>query len=169
MAAKRTTWIVLGIFIMATWLLGSVPQIMAETLNGKYINRVTKIESLPIPDAEGHSTGMTVIEGASISENGELSWQKVVIIFDMTKGVGPFSQYWTNTFQDGSTMTGYNKGMGDGGPTAKWTSEIINGTGRFQGIKGTVTSTAKFFPPEKGGIGWKTVGEYTMTYTLHSK
>jgi hypothetical protein len=57
----------------------------------------------------------------------------------------------------------------DGSPTAKWTSEIIHGTGRFQGIKGTVTITGKFFPPDKGGIGWKTVGEYTSNFTLPPK
>ncbi len=169
MATKRTTWIVLGIFIIAAWFLGSVPQTMAETENGKYINRVTKMESFPIPDAEGHSVGMAVLEGAAISEKGELSWQKVVVIFDGTKGVGPFYQYWTNTYQDGSTITGYNKGTTGGGPTAKWTSEIIHGTGRFQGIKGTVATTANFFLPDKGGIGWKTVGEYTTTFTLPPK
>jgi len=169
MNTRKLIWVMLAVITIAAWFLVSVPQTMAETENGKFINRVTKMESFPIPDAEGHSVGMAVLEGAVISEKGELAWQKVVVIFDGTKGVGPFYQYWTTTYQDGSTITGYNKGTTDGSPTAKWISEIIHGTGRFQGIKGTTTVTNKFLPPDKGGIGWKTVGEYTTTFTLPPK
>jgi hypothetical protein len=168
MATKKSMWVLLSV-IIAAWLLGSVAQVMAETRNAKFINRVTKMESVPIPDAEGHSVGMAVIEGATISEDGELAWQKVVIIFDGVKGTGPFTQYATTTFQDGSTITGYTKGTSGGGSPAKQAFEIVHGTGRFQGIKGTGTSTLKFLPPEKGEIGWRTVGEITMTFTLPPK
>ncbi len=52
---------------------------------------------------------------------------------------------------------------------AKQVSEIIHGMGRFQGIKGRVTGTLNFLPPEKRKIGFRTIGEYTMTYTLPPK
>jgi len=50
-----------------------------------------------------------------------------------------------------------------------WTSEIIKGTGRFEGIKGTQSAKAKYLPLEKGEFGPKGYGEGTVTYTLPSK
>ena len=126
------------------------------------------MEALPVPDAEGHWVGMMVREGVAIYENGELAWAKAVVIFDGTKGAGPFSQYSTTTFQDGSTITGCTKGTSGSG-NAEWTGEIIHGTGRFQGIKGAVTSSSKYLPPEKGEVQGKGVGEGTITFTLPPK
>ena len=167
MATKKFMWVLLSLFI-ATWLLGSVSQTMAETLKGKFFHHATKMEGLPIPDAEGHWVGTLIREGVNIYENGELGWGKSVIILDMTKGVGSFSLYTTVTFPDGSTMTSYSKGTASG-PTVQFSGEYIHGTGRFQGIKGTITATGKSLPPEKGEIAGKSVGEYTITFTLPSK
>jgi hypothetical protein len=51
----------------------------------------------------------------------------------------------------------------------KWSAEIIHGTGRFQGIKGTETGTDKLLPREKEEILGKAVGEGAITYSLPSK
>jgi hypothetical protein len=140
-----------------------------ETWKVKFFVHTTKVEVLPIPDAEGHVSGMFVREGVNIFENGELAWGKSVIIGDWTKGVGPFSQFSTLTFQDGSTITSYTKGT-SGGPIVQFSGEIIHGTGRFQGIKGTSTSAnVKNLPPEKGEIIGKAAGEITITFTLPPK
>jgi hypothetical protein len=56
-----------------------------------------------------------------------------------------------------------------GARTATTTREIIKGTGRFEGIKGTITMKTKWLPLEKGEIGVKTINEITLTYTLPSK
>ena len=40
-------------------------------------------------------------------------------------------------------------------------SEIIKGTGRFEGIKGTQSGKMKYLPPEKGEPGMKGYGEGT--------
>jgi hypothetical protein len=167
MATKKFMWVLLSFFI-ATWLLGSVSQTMAETWKFKFFNHVTKVEGLPIPDAEGHFVGAIVREGVIIFENGELAWAKTVVNFDNVKGVASFYQYNTTTFQDRSTITGYTKGTSGTGPF-QFTGEIIHGTGRFQGIKGTVTATANNLPPEKGEIVGKSFGEATMTFTLLPK
>ena len=78
------------------------------------------------------------------------------------------------TFLDGSTITGHGIGViqatSAGVPTAaKWTSELTHGTGRFQGIKGTVKSSTKLLPPEKDEPTGKAFSEGTMVYTLPSK
>jgi hypothetical protein len=174
MATKKSIPILIGISIIAIGLLGSVPQATAETLNYKNFNHVTKAEAVPMPDAEGHLVRLTVREGVNIYENGELAWSKSVLYVDIIKGAGPFDMYSTTTFQDGSTITTRTKGMVEATPAgvqtaAKWTGEIIHGTGRFQGIKGTVTSSSKLLPPEKGEPSGKSVGEGTLVYTLPSK
>jgi hypothetical protein len=77
-------------------------------------------------------------------------------------------QYTTIKFPDGSTImikTQGTMGAGAGG----WTSEIIKGTGRFEGIKGTLSAKAKYLPVEPGEAGAKGYGEGTITYTLPPK
>jgi len=167
MITKKFMLILLSVFI-ATWLLSSVSQTMAETRKGKTFQTTTKVEMFPIPDAEGHMFGIFVREGVNTYEDGEQGWNKTVIFWDGTKGVGSFSQYTTVTFQDGSTTTSYIRGTGSG-PTAQFSGDIIYGTGRFQGIKGTVTGTAKNLPPQKGEIIGKALSEWTMTFTLPPK
>jgi len=151
------------------FLKGKVTTPGAQTTwKGKTFQHTTKVEMVPIPDAEGHMVGMFVREGVNTYEDGEQGWNKTVIIWDGTKGVGSFSQYTTVTFQDGSTTISHTKGTGSG-PTAQFSGEIIYGTGRFQGIKGTVTGTAKNLPPEKGEIIGKALSEWTLTFTLPPK
>jgi hypothetical protein len=165
---------VASIFVIGIWLLGSVPQATAETLNYKNFNHVTKVERFPIPDAEGHLVSLSVREGVSIFENGELAWYKAVFYSDMIKGAGSAESYITITFQDGSTITTHTKGRVEATPAGvqtatKWAGEIIHGAGRFQGIKGTVTSFSKMLPPEKGELVGKSIGGGSFVYTLPNK
>jgi hypothetical protein len=63
MATKKSMWILFGIFVIAFWVLGSVIQAGAETLNYKWFNHITKNEAILIPDAEGHNVSLFVREG----------------------------------------------------------------------------------------------------------
>ncbi len=163
-----------SIFVIGIVLLGSVPQATAETLNFKFFIHVTKQEMVPIADVEGHVIGITVREGVAVFENGELAWFKVSLIRDLIKGAGTFDKYVTCTFLDGSAFTAHMKGTVEASPqgvplAAKAAGDIIHGTGRFQGIKGTGTISAKVLPPEKGELAGKSLGEATLVYTLPSK
>ena len=164
-----TTVLVVGIC-----LLGSVPQATAETLNYKGFNHATKAEMIPIADVEGHVITVSVREGVTVFGNGEWAWSKATLVSDMIKGAGPFDQYATLTFLDGSTMTTRTKGTFEASPQgvasgAKWAGDIIGGTGRFQGIRGTITSSGKILPLEKGELLPKALTEGTLVYTLPSK
>lgn len=176
MALRRcsTGIISASIFLVGIWLLGSVTQATAETLNLKFFTHVTKTEMVPIADVEGHFIGVSVREGVTVFENGELGWVKAALILDLIKGAGTFDSYATYTLMDGSTFTVRNKGTmeatSQGVSTgAKRTGDIICGTGRFQGIKGTITSSTKLLPPEKGERERKALSEGTLVYTLPSK
>jgi len=161
------------IFVIAICPLG-VPQARAETLKLRYFSHVTKTEFFPIADVEGHFVVPNIREGAIILENGELGWVKITLVNDMIRGAGSSDAYSTYTFQDGSTITTHSKGKIEATPqgvplAAKFDGDIVHGTGRFQGIKGTMTMSSKLLPPEKGELGPKAIGETTLTYTLPSK
>ena len=106
-------------------------------------------------------------------ENGEVATSKSVGTDDLIKRSGPFMHYVTINFEDGSTImikTQSTLGGPAAGGSGARTSEIIKGTGRFEGIKGTEAIKAfKVLPVEKGETGTKQYGEGTFTYTLPSK
>ncbi len=89
------------------------------------------------------------------------------------KGAGSATVYETIKFPDGSTimLKGQSALSGTAGGTtsSEGTREIIKGTGRFEGIKGTGSSKNRFLRAEKREAGSKQYGEGTITYTLPPK
>ena len=160
--------------VISILVLGSVPQATAETVTFKSLTHVTKSEMVPIADIEGHSIFLTVREGVAVFQNGDWAWTTSTNVRDLIKGAGTGDAYSTYGFMDGSTFIVHRKGTIEGTPqgvtsAAKWTGDIIYGTGRFQGIKGTIATTAKIFPPEKGESVGKALSDGTLTYTLPGK
>jgi hypothetical protein len=174
MAKRKSIWVLFGILVITAWVLGSAVQAGAETWNYKFYTWVIKGETIPVGDVEGHSVWYLVRGAFRVYENGEVATATAIVTGDFIKGAGPFMQYVTLTHGDGSTMIIKSQGMAGvpaaGAPTAGgWKSEIIKGTGRFEGIKGTDGAKAKYLPVEKGEAGPKGYGEGTMTFTLPSK
>ena len=174
MAAKNSARVLFGVLVIFSFVLGSVIQVGAETLKFKAYTYVTKAERAPVGDVDGHTVGFSIRKAFIVFENGEVATQTSVITSDAIKGSGDSLQYSTITFSDGSTIIIKAQtrfiGTAPGAPTSsKLTREIIKGTGRFEGIKGTGTSTVKYFPVEEGEAGPKGIGEGTITYTLPSK
>ena len=168
MATKKVMWVLFGILVISAWVLGSAIQVGAETLNYKTYTYVTKAESVPVGDVDGHTMNLYIRRAFIVFENGEVATQISVITSDWIKGSGPGLQYNTMTFSDGSTII--MKVQTIRTPTSsKLTREIIKGTGRFEGIRGTGTGVTKFFPVEEGEAGPKGVGEGSITYTLPPK
>ena len=168
MVTKKFIGILFGILVISAWVLGSANQVGAETLNYKFYTWSIKGDWAPVADVEGHVVGYGVRGSFVVFENGEVAYSEAVILRDWMKTAGTISQYATIKFQDGSTITTKTHGT-TGVGTAGMTTEIIKGTGRFEGIKGTGASKAKYFPQEKGEAVPKGWGEGTLTYTLPSK
>jgi hypothetical protein len=172
---KKSSWVLIALFVISVGLLCSVPHAIAETLSYKSFLHVTQSQMVQIGDVASHWVALVVREGAAALGTGEMVWAKGVQTFDVIDGGGPYSVYTTLTFQDGSTIITLTKGIsekhqGSGHPAeAKRTGEIIKGTGRFEGIKGTSSTSSKQIPPEKGELGTKMLGEGTLTYTLPKK
>jgi hypothetical protein len=75
------------------------------------------------------------------------------------------------TFEDNSTIIfKFQRSVVYEGRTssAKASSEIIKGTGRFEGIKGTTSGTGKNYPGSKEEVG-RAFTDITLTYTLPTK
>jgi hypothetical protein len=172
MATKKSMFVLFGILSISVWILGSAIQVGAETLNYKAYTYVTKGERVPIDDVEGHTMGFQTRKAFCVFENGEVATQNMVLYNDLTKGSGPSLMYSTLTFADGSTIIMKVQVTVEtvaGSSAAKMTREIIKGTGRFEGIKGTGTTNIKYLPVEKDEAGAKGYGEGTIIYTLPSK
>ena len=172
MAARKSLRILFGVFLMSAWFLGSVDQAGAETMKYKFYTWVNKGEVVPIPDAEGHVLNFSMRGAFYIFENGEIATMTHVGVGDTVKGTGTFMQYVTIKFEDGSTIIIKSQGTVGGysaGGSGGWTSEIIKGTGRFEGIKGTQAAKAKYLPVEKGEAGPRGYGEGTITFNLPTK
>jgi len=168
MATRKSRWILFGILVISALVLGSAIYVGAETLSYKLYTWVIKSETVPIGDVEGHTVALTVRGSFYVFENGEVATGYAVVSGDRIGGTNKFSQYTTVTFPDGSTIIRRDQGT-TGGGTGGFTSEIIKGTGRFEGIKGTHAAKLKYLPIEKWEAGPKGIGEGTFTYTLPSK
>jgi len=168
MTTKKSIAILFGILVISAWVLGSAIQVRAETLNYKGYTWTVKLERVPISDVEGHTVSLLLQKGFSVFENGEVATNTSVVTSDLINLSGPFMLYVTINFQDGSTIVYKSRGT-RGGSAVGWTSEIIKGTGRFEGIKGTQSGKYKYLPVETGEVGPKSYGEGTLTYTLPKK
>jgi hypothetical protein len=171
MATKKSAWIIFGIFVISAWVLGSAIQAGAETLNYKFYLYTSKVESAPVGDVEGHNLGLLWRGGFFQFENGEVAGASTVVAYDFIGQSGTFYEYITITFKDNSTIILKIQGGMGKGHEAPATGEIVKGTGRFEGIKGsrTLKSPPSFLPLVKGEALRKEYGEGTMTYTLPSK
>lgn len=168
MATPKSLRVLIGLVAISAWMLGSVSPGGAEELHYKFYTWMIKSESLPVGDVEGHTVALGTRGAFYVFDNGEVATMKHVYTADFIKGAGPFMQYVTITFPDGATITWKSQGTVGSG-AGGWTSEILKGTGRFEGIKGTQSGKAKYLPIEPGEPGTRGYGEGTITYTLPPK
>ena len=173
MATKKSMWVLFGILVISVWVLGSVIQAGAETMKCRNAGTATRDETIPVGDEEGHVLGLQIGEGLAFFDNGEIAKMRANAIYDSIRGKGgQVIAYTIYTFEDGSTFIVRNQRLlvadKSGNLSAKVTSEVIKGTGRFEGIKGTASAIGKTFEASKGEAT-RSTNEFTLTYTLPSK
>jgi hypothetical protein len=173
MATKKLMWVLFGILVISAWILGSVVQVGAETLKGRIVLTTTKYEEISVSDEPGHVLAIRIREGLAFFENGEIAKMRNHSIFDTTPGKDSQSiNYNIFTFEDGSTVVTRTQRLmvpdKSGNFSAKLTGELIKGTGRFEGIKGTTSATGKNFAPNKGEAE-RSFNDVTWSYTLPTK
>ncbi len=172
MATKKSMWVLIGFFVIAAWLLGIVIEAKAETMKCKFARVTIKDERMPVSHEEGRSLWVDLSEGLAFFEKGDVANFKSHGIVDGGRKSSQAISYVYFTFEDGSSIVVRNEYSSITDPSGKLSSksagEIIKGTGRFEGIKGTYSSTGKRVPPIKGETV-KYWGDATLTYTLSPK
>jgi hypothetical protein len=147
---------VISIFLISMWLFPT--QAGAETWKYKIVMYFTRMEMAPIPALETQAYFLTEFRGLTFWENGETSFYSGAAIGEFYKGKGPVENCVTHTFTDGSTIVSKNKFINISSPdgkTALWeeiTGQIVKGTGRFEGIKGTISAKGKRLTPVSPGL-----------------
>ncbi len=169
MGTKKSPWVLFGILVISAWVLGSVIQAGAETLKLRTVLTATKDERMPVGDEEGHVLVLQIMQGLALFENGEIAKVKSRLISDTLPGKGgQVIGYSILTFDDGSTIIQRFQRLISETGSAKSTSDLIKGTGRFEGIKGTVSSTGRNWLPSGEEAG-RVYSDSTITYTLPTK
>ena len=125
-----------------------------------------------IPDVDGHRISLGQREGLAFFEDGEVASYKAFSIGDSIAGRGGWAQvYALFTFVDGSTIITSFHQVNEPDPEGKFaqnskvTGEIIKGTIRFEGIKGSISGEGKQVKAEKGEPTGKSTFSYILTYT----
>jgi hypothetical protein len=176
MATKKSIWVLFGILVISAWVFGSGIQAWAETMKCRTFGNMVKMEAIPIPDVDGHRISLNLRDGLALFEDGEVATYKAASTTDAIAGKGTLTHgYLLFTFVDGSTIITSFRQTSEPDPEEKFTSyskatgEILKGTGRFEGIKGSLSGQGKQFKLEKGELAGKSTINYTFTYTLPSK
>jgi hypothetical protein len=151
-----------------------VTQAGAETVKYRVTSYITKIEVIPVPDVKGHIVGVYERRGVAVSEDGEVASYLSRGTFDYIKSNGPVQGYTQLTYEDGSTTMVKYQGtltlpQGKKLPSLKGKGEYIKGTGRFKGIKGSVSFSGKFVTPYSKETKGDVFVDLTATYTLPSR
>ncbi len=175
MATKKYFGAVFCILVTSGWLLVSPIQAAPEVMKCRTAGIVAKDETLSVGYEEGHVLGLQIMEGLAFFENDEIATYKSHLVYDRYDRVetGRSSQaigYTIFTFKDGSTIVQrFQRLQGsDLKIPAQVASELIKGTGRFQGIKGSISGTSRRAPEAKGEAK-KYVSDMIFTYTLPGK
>jgi hypothetical protein len=164
---------IVSIAVLSICLLGSVTVAGAETMKCRMAITRTVDKSIPASDQEGHVLGVQVLEGLSFFDNGEVAKTRIEGVYDQMGGATMQSMgYNMWTFEDGSTIMGrfQRTAVADksGTQAAKASTELIKGTGRFAGIKGTTSSIGRNFLAGKDEA-YRVYNDVTFTYTLPPK
>ena len=175
MATKKSISLLFGILVILAWSLGSPIPAHAETMKCRTAGVVTKDETLSVGYEEGHVLGLQITEGLAFFENGEMATIRSHLVYDRYDKVEPGKSsqaigYTIFTFEDGSTFVQRFQRLQSLDKTlpAQVSSELIKGTGRFEGIKGSASGTSKRAPEVKGEAK-KYVSDIVFTYTLSTK
>ena len=173
MTTKKSMYVLFGILLISAWVLGSAIQAGAETMKCKSVQTTTKIERMEVGDEKGHFLTLQRMEGLAYCENGEIAKMRSDNVNDFMPGKGVEALGYTFfTFEDGATIiVRFRRAVALGQSeigSAKSSSEIIKGSGRFEGIKGTSSGTGKNFIQTKEEPG-RAFTDITLTYTLPTK
>lgn len=141
----------IALLVSTILVLGASNAVLAQTKTTVHYKEVhyqfTNNAVLIGNPADGHVKGVWARRGLTIFDNGEVAPYSALGEFDLTKGSGTITGTDTTFFADGSSWSTKFKGQFSIGPNGLWVipheGEFIKGTGRFEGISGTLVYTSR--------------------------
>jgi len=180
MALRKRNMTALGCIstlLVTVCLIGFVTEVGAETRKFRTVGQFSRVEVMPVGDVEGHLLGIFEFRGLAFID-GDVAVLTGWTQCDVIKGTGSCQNYVKQVYEDGSTIVfkgQFDARIAPDGKTGLYENgkgEYIMGTGRFTGIKGTLSYTGKRITPISPGLK-ETRGDFitegTGTYTLPSK
>ena len=144
----------------------------ADEVAGRNVGHTQKSEMMEVGDVPGHFMGVSQIYGFTFYTKGPSAGEIVprmsIMNFDVVKGKGTATGYETKTFKDGSTLIlkwSCTLTPVDGGKRTAFEGpwEVIAGTGRYAGVKGSGTWKGERIGDNK--TGGDSYNDFTGTIT----
>jgi|APFre7841882654_1041346.scaffolds.fasta_scaffold38260_1 hypothetical protein len=168
---KIVGMMVLIAFAMGIFLVGDAVAGERGKIIDRWVQYITTIQTLKVPDVEGHTIHMVETKGIGSNEKWGAYLTYQTYTMDLIKAEGTHQGYTHATFPDGSTMNmkfeGKNKGAAVkfsadivGSAAAEGTFTYIKSTGKFEGIHGG--GTYKVYVLGPGQFYSDLEGEYTL-------
>ncbi len=167
---RGIAWSIVSFLTFAACLIGQTTQAQVETTTYKVSQYSVHLDSLRVGDAEAHVIALFSRKGLAFLKHGEVAEYTNWGTVDLIKGKGSVRGYTMLTHQDGSTTLATLQGTTEAG-AVKLTGEFTKGTGRFEGIKGTIAISGTSLMPfdEERETLENVYYEVTATYTLPPK
>jgi hypothetical protein len=169
-AARLTA---VGIMLCAALLFGAPLAEAGQEIKFKVVSHITKVHIQHVADAENHIMGIYEHKGVALFADGKAASFEDQGSFDMYEPDGSHIGYVKLSFNDGSSIIFKYQGEeyrkdGSDLPFIKGKGSFMSGTGRYKGIKGSLTYDGGYITPydEKTKSVGDSVVEYEGTYTL---
>lgn len=173
MGTKKPFCIFVGLLVITIWILGFPAPGLSETVKCK--SEMQMGQKIVEQVTAGYFIGVNTRDGSANCDNGETAHLQAFATWDVfyesfVPKEGIAQGYVIFTFKDNSKIITRFKYRQTSDPKgeAEWiweaAPEIVKGTLRFEGIKGTLSLRAKQLPSDS-----KTVGEWIINYTLPPK
>ncbi len=164
------------LLVPAIVVLSAFTPVLAQTMTTVHYKEVhyqfTSNAVLIGNPADGQINGVWARRGLALFDNGEVASYSALGGFDLTKGNGTITGTDTTFFADGSSWSTKFTGQFSVGPKGLWVipheGEFIKGTGRFEGISGTLVYTSKQVDKKPDFEGFA-VTEGNATYSVPQK
>jgi len=155
-----------GVVLVLLCLAWGAPA-RGESLTCKVLQHDVHLDSLRVGDAEAHVLALFSRKGVAVLKGGEVVDFATWGTADLVSGKGTVTGYAMLTYQDGSTALSIVEGRTDRG-SVHLTGAFTRGTGRLEGIKGTMAISGNSrmpFDEERETIE-NVHYDLTATYTL---
>ncbi len=159
--------------LLTAWL--AAPVLAGQKLVWQEVSHLTSVHKITAPDAKDHLMGVYRHQGVCLFSDGQQASYDNVGTFDVYDRKGGdrlHVGYSKVVFGDGSTLTFRTSGQeyfakGNDLPKVKGTGSFIAGTGRYKGIKGTLSFSGGYVTGlGENDTGGDAVLDYTADYTL---